>query len=88
MTISSDFKLIKIADECMLVPVGNKAVTFKGVISVSKTAYSLLNSMQEPKSKTDLMQILIQTFEIDEETARNDLERFLEKLINLGVLEE
>ena len=88
MKMCSGFKIVTIVDEHLVVPVGETAITFKGVVALSEAAYFLLNTLQEPKSKDDLLNSLIEEFEIDEETAREDIDKFINQLLLLGVIEE
>ncbi len=87
MIISPGFKLMNIADEHLLVPVGEKAVSFKGVVTLTESSYYLLNLMYEPKSKSELVNDLVQEFDVDEDTAKADIDLFVAKLLDMGVIE-
>ena len=87
MIISPGFKLMNIADEHILVPIGEKAVSFKGVVTLTEASYYLLTLMKEPKSKGDLADLLVQEFDVDEETAKADIDIFVAKLLDMGVIE-
>ena len=43
--------------------------------------------MEEPRSKSDLADLLIQEFDVDEETAKADIDTFVAKLLDMGVIE-
>lgn len=88
MILSPGFKLMNIADEHLLIPVGEKAVSFQGVITLTEAAYYLLQFMFEPKSKTDLVNHLVQEFEVDDEIAEADVNVFVTRLLDMGVIEE
>lgn len=88
MILSPGFKLMNIADEHLLIPVGEKAVSFQGVITLTEAAYYLLQCMSEPKSKTDLVNHLVQEFEVDDEIAEADVNVFVTRLLDMGVIEE
>lgn len=87
MIICPGFKLMDIADEHLLVPVGEKAVSFKGVVTLTESSYYLLNLMYEPKSKSELVNELVQEFDVDEDTAKADIDIFVAKLLDMGVIE-
>lgn len=82
------FELIDIAGEHMAVPVGEEAVSFKGVVALSEAASFLLKNMQEPKSKEELAALLTQEYDVDMATAKADIEKLIKNLLDMGVIEE
>ena len=44
--------------------------------------------LQAPASKEELLQAVVNEFEIDEETASRDLDELLEKFAGLGIIED
>ena len=68
MVISDNFVLTDVADEYMLVPVGETAKSMKGIIAVNEPVFILLKRMAEPKSKEDLVSILTENYDVDVET--------------------
>lgn len=88
MIMSSDFELVDVAGEHMAVPVGEKAVSFKGVIALSEAAFFLLQNMNVQQTKESLLKLLCSEYDIDVATARTDLEALLPKLLDLGLVNE
>lgn len=88
MVISDNFVLMDVADEYMLVPVGETAKSMKGIIAVNEPVFILLKRMAEPKSKEDLVSILTENYDVDVETASKDVSTMIKKLLELGVIGE
>ena len=88
MVISDNFVLMDVADEYMLVPVGETAKSMKGIIAVNEPVFILLKRMAEPKSKEDLVSILTENYDVDVETASRDVSTMIKKLLELGVIGE
>ena len=88
MVISDNFVLTDVADEYMLVPVGETAKSMKGIIAVNEPVFILLKRMAEPKSKEDLVSILTENYDVDVETASRDVSTMIKKLLELGVIGE
>ena len=88
MVISDNFVLTDVADEYMLVPVGETAKSMKGIIAINEPVFILLKRMAEPKSKEDLVSILTENYDVDVETASRDVSTMIKKLLELGVIGE
>jgi len=86
MRINPDFELMQIADECLAVPVGQKADEFHGIVVLSEPAYFLLSNMAEPKTREDLVHIITEEYDVDVATADSDLGSILGTLLDAGVL--
>ena len=88
MILKQSFQLVDIAGEYMVIPVGNEATSFNGVIALSDAAFFILNNMQTPKSKEDLLELLTSEYNVDPITAASDLEKLIKNLFEMGVIEE
>lgn len=88
MRLKADFKLVDIADEHIVVPVGEEAALFRGVVTVSGAAFFLLNNLSQPKTKEEIVCLLMQEYELDSNTANKDVDDFVENLFDMGVLEK
>lgn len=87
MRINSKYELIDVADEHLAVPVDSEVTSFKGVVVLTEAASFLLKNMKSSKTKADLVKMLINEFDVDEKTASNDVDLFIQKLENLGMIE-
>lgn len=88
MKINKNYELIDVADEHLAVPIDDEATSFKGVVVLTEAASFLLKNMRSSKTKADLIKILIDEFDVDKHTASADVDSFIQKLENLGIIEE
>ena len=49
--------------------------------------HDVWEKLQQPTTKEELLQAVLNEFEVDEETASRDLDELLEKFAGLGILE-
>ena len=83
----SGFVLRKVADEYLLMPAGENLSQYKGTMRMNQVSAFIWKKLQHPVSHDDLLQAVLNEYEIDEETASADLDELLEKLWNAGVIE-
>lgn len=88
MKVSNQFILRTIADEYLLIPTGEAAMNVKGLISLSESGYLLYEKLKNECSKEELVQALKNEYEVDESTAVQDVEMFLQQMRQLKMLEE
>ena len=61
---------------------------FNGTVLLNTVSAFVWEKLQEPLSKEELLQAILDKFEIDEETASRDLDQLIDKFVELGILEE
>ena len=88
MKASKDFILREIAGEYILVPVGSAAGKFNGLITMNEIGSFIFKMLQEEQTEECLVQMILNEYEIDKETARNDLNDFLNQMREIGALME
>ena len=88
MKIKSNFSLVDIAGEYMAIPVGEEATSFNGLVALTEAASFLLKNMNEPKTKEDLVALLIQEYDVEKVVAEEDVSKMVKDLLNMGVIEE
>ena len=77
MKIKSSFILREIAGEYVIVPTGNTALTFNGLISANESGVFLWKQLQEEISEPELRKAFMDEYDVDEETAQKDIQDFL-----------
>lgn len=87
MKISKNFVLRNVMDEIVIVPVGETALEFNGIISTNKTGAFLWNLLQSDVSEDDLIQQLCAEYGISSDDARTDVRMFLSELTTHGILD-
>lgn len=78
----------KVADETIVVTVGEAAEAFRGMIKLNATGAFIAENMQKDFEKEDLVKLLCQEYGIDEEIATKAAESVLEKFQSVGLIVE
>ena len=88
MRVSNDFILREIVGEYILVPVGNAASKFNGLITMNEIGTFIFKALQNEKTEEQLLEAILGEYEVSKETATADLKEFLEQLRQIGALIE
>ena len=87
MKIKEGYILRTIADTHIVVPVAERVIDFKGMITLNDVSAMLWDFMQVDRGYDDILEHILSTYEIDRETAANDLDELLDQMESGGVLE-
>ena len=88
MRIWKEFILREIAGDYVIVPTGKTALEFNGLITVNELGAFIWKKMQQDISEDNLVSAILDEYEVQEETARNDVKEFLGKLEEYNILKE
>ena len=88
MRISNQFMLRQVADEYLVIPVGEAALKVKGLIGLSESGSLLYRRLQDGCTEEDLVRTLLAEYDIDAGTARADTRSFLDQMRRMGILIE
>lgn len=83
---NSSFVLKEIAGDHILIPRGAATVDFSSVILFNETGVFLWKHMESFRSSEELAALLVETFNAPEDAARQDVEAFLEKMVEDGMV--
>ena len=86
MKIEKEFILREIAGDYVIVPTGKPALEFNGLITLNELGAFIWKKLQQDVTEDELIQVILEEYEVDEETARNDVEEFLNKLTECKIL--
>ncbi|NLL07341.1 MAG: PqqD family protein [Clostridiaceae bacterium] len=87
MKLSKEFALREIAGNYIVIPFGEKALDFNAMITLNETGAFLWKKLEEERSEKELLDAMLEEYEVDAETARGHIEKFCEKLKTAGILE-
>lgn len=87
MKISKEFAMREIAGNFIVIPVGEKTVNFNAMITLNETGAFLWKQLEEEKDKQELLNLMLEEYEVDNKTAEADIDKFVEKLETAGILE-
>ncbi len=77
----------EVAGEHVLIPYGEKALEIQGMISLSESGGLLWEKLQDGCTEKELVQKLLEEYEVDEKTAVEDIRAFLDKLEHFKIVE-
>ena len=86
MKLKKGFVLREVAGETVVVPV-EAELNFNGMITLNEAAKVLWSVLENETSTEDLVQAILSEFDVDEKTAQNDVDAFVQKLKGLDFLE-
>lgn len=86
MKIEKDFVLREIAGEYIIVPTGNTALDFNGLITVNEVGLFLWKILEEGTTEEELLTKTLAEYDVEEETAKRDIREFLDELKSGGIL--
>ncbi len=78
MKIKKDFVMREIDGEYLLIPANATALEFNGIITVNEVGAFIWKQLSSCETKEDIVKAILQEYDVDEETARTDLEEFLD----------
>ena len=86
MKINKDFIIRQIADETILVATGQASQNFNGMISLNEVASFILQEIEWCDDEYMLINRILDEFEADENTVREDVKEFLSQLLEVGII--
>lgn len=85
-TRNPDFIFRRIIDETILVPVHRDLAEMDCIYTLNELGALLWEKLETPASKIELRKAILDTYDTAEETAAEDLDRFLEEMQSIGAL--
>ena len=86
MKVDKEFVLREIAGDNILVPVGETALDFNGLITLNEVGAFLWNKLQNEITIDELVQEILDEYEVDEDTARKEILEFIGYLQNADII--
>ena len=87
MKIKKDFVLRNIAGEIILIPTGTTTQDFNGLITLNEVAAFIWNSIENVGDEREIIDKVLEEYDVDLETATNDVERFIGVLKKYDMIE-
>lgn len=88
MKIKGEFILRQIAGDNILVPVGETALASNGLITLDPVGLEIWQGAEQGLGRGEILQRVLDRFDVDAKTAEEDMNAFLEQLRAAGLLEE
>lgn len=87
MKIKNGFMVREIAGQWIVVPIGSRVVEFNGIMTLSESGAILWKLLASGAEMDDLVSAILAEYDIDEKTARADVESFIEVLTQKKLME-
>ena len=88
MKIKSGFIVRSVGGNRMVVATGERSRQFGGMIRLNESGNFLWNCLKEDVDSATLVKALLEEYDVNETTAKADVEGFLNTLRTAGVLDE
>ena len=86
MKLEDGFILRKVADTYVVVAIGAEAKKHNVMITLNETGGLLWEKLSEGAEKSDLVDAILEVYDIDRETAEADVDRFIQKVTAEGLI--
>lgn len=86
MKFKKEFMLREIVGETVLIPTGETAAHFNGLISVNELGRFIWDNYENAKDEDDLLQKILDEYEVEKEVAKADLDEFLQTLKDAKII--
>ena len=86
MRIKNDFILRQVADNYLVVAVGDAVKDFNGIINLNETGAFLWKILENGATEEELVKKLTEEYDVTEETAKRDVGTFVAKLAEANLL--
>ncbi|SDY15597.1 PqqD family protein [Eubacterium barkeri] len=87
MKIKPDFILTQLGGESIVVAAGEASTTFNGMIRLNPTAVCIWRCLEVGKSLEEVVDTVVDDFEVSKEQALLDVEGFIGELQEVTILE-
>lgn len=88
MKVDKEFVLREIAGDYIIIPTGKTILDFNGLITVNEVGADLWNMLQDDVTMEELVQGILEEYEVEEDVAREDIQEFLTTLDKSGILKK
>ena len=88
MRLNGEFVIRQITDEILAVPIGPTALKFNGMIMLNQVSKLIWNCLEQDTDLDCLTAAVTEHFEVSEQTARADIQDFLQQLHQVDLLIE
>lgn len=88
MKIKEGFMLREVAGSYVVVAVGKRSEQFNGMVNLNETGAFLWKLVEQGTSRDELLNSLLETYEVEREKAEQDVDKFISVLQQNNFVEE
>ena len=86
MKIKKEFILREIVGDIVLVPINKSKSKFDGLITMNEIGKFIWENIESAKDEDELLQRILDEYEVERDVAKKDLDEFLQVLKNLDII--
>ena len=86
MKLKKQFVLREIVGEAVLVPIGESAARFNGLLTINELGKFIWENIESANDEDELLQRILDEYEVDKDVAKADLDEFLGKLKAVDII--
>jgi hypothetical protein len=87
MKRKDDFIMQNVGGEHLLVPLGAQVMDMNAIITLNVTSSYIWSLLEQDRSIDELAAAVAERFEVDHASARADIQKFLDEITDLGLLQ-
>lgn len=87
MKIKNGFMLRHVAEQWVVVPIGERVVEVSGILTLSETGAFLWKILENGATEDELIDKILAEYSVDEATARKDVLAFIDNVKQKGLLD-
>jgi len=87
MKLKKQFIVREIMGDNVLVPCGDTAMDFNGLVTLNETALDVWRLLPEAEDEQALVDAMMEIYDVDEPTLKKDIEAFLGDLRRAEIIE-
>lgn len=88
MKIKENFMLRKVADCFVVVPIGAAVSEFNGMINLNEAGAFLWQLLESDTTVDEIVKAMLVQYDVSEEVAKADVEKFVSQLREASLIEE
>lgn len=88
MKLKGNYILREVMGEVLAIPVGESLLDFNGMICINEVGNEIWRGLQAEKTREEILEGILEKFDVSPEEATADLEEFLLRLRENNLLED
>ena len=88
MRIKDGFVVRDIMGQCVVVATGEASEDFSGMIKLNDTGKDIWQGVADGKSEEEIVDLIVKEYDVDEDHAKNSVEKFIGDMKGKGFIVE
>jgi dissimilatory sulfite reductase (desulfoviridin) alpha/beta subunit len=87
MKVREGFIKKKMGTQAVVIAIGSASKIFNGMVKLNETGELMWDKLVEGTTREELIAAILEVYEVEEELAQKDVDRFIEILKKPGIIE-